>query len=310
MLTCETSMDERMSLLPVEVKNPGHRPGLLQRKKPLKAAAPNPPLAIPPQPQARPSWLFPVNLTLGEPQTTHAGPSLWQETVSSVNPVELVDELAQAYETSLHLQNTLRPLVPRTTWHQATAAAGQWIDNWPVEEMVATIMFTDIAGFTALLETHAVMEVLESLNDYFALLNRIVQQHRGDVHKFLGDGLMALFICPTDAVKAGCEIQQAVAEFNARQAAQGLWQFETRLAIATGQVVLASVGSTDRQDHTLIGRPVNLAAHLSERAAPGTVLISQSTYDGLADKNGFLTRTVPLAESEEKSTKVYETACL
>jgi class 3 adenylate cyclase len=251
-----------------------------------------------------------LNFTPSEPRTAHSLPAVWRGSVSAVNPVELVDELAQAYETSLRLQNVLRPLVPRTTWHQAADAAWQWKDNWPVEELVATIMFTDIAGFTALMETHPVKEVLDSLNNYFTLLSRIVQQHRGDVHKFLGDGLMALFICPADAVKAGYEIQRAVAEFNARKAAQGLWHFKTRLAIDTGEVTLASVGSPDRRDHTLIGRPVNQAAHLSETAAPGTVWISQSTYDKIANKNGFAPRTTPVAQSEEKPTTVCEMACL
>lgn len=131
----------------------------------------------------------------------------------------------------------------------------------------------------------------------------------GQMCKFLGDGLMALFICPADAVKAGCEIQRAVAQFNACQAAQGLWQFKTRLAIDTGEAILASVGSPDRRNHTLIGRPVNLAAHLSERATPGTVWISQNTYDRPADKNGFVPRTMSVAQSGEKPTTVYEMAC-
>jgi class 3 adenylate cyclase len=251
-----------------------------------------------------------LNCTPGESQTAHSLLAVWQESVSSVNPVELVDELAQAYEASLCLQDALRPLVPRMTWFQAADAAWQWEDNWPVEELVATIMFTDITGFTALMETHPVKEVLHSLNDYLTLLSRIVQEHRGDVHKFLGDGLMALFICPADAVRAGCEIQQTVAEFNAHQAAQGLWHFETRLAIDTGEVVLASVGSPDRRDHTLTGRPVNLAAHLSERATPGTVWISQSTYEKLADKNGFAARTTSVVKSEKEPMTIYEMTCL
>jgi class 3 adenylate cyclase len=255
---------------------------------------------------------LPVELdcTPGEPQTARSLSALWHESVSSVNLIELVDELAQAYEANLRLQDILRPLVPRMTWYQATDAVWQSKDNWLAEELIATLMFTDIAGFTALMGTHPVKEVLSSLNDYFTLLSRIVQRHRGDVHKFLGDGLMSLFICPADAVRAGCEIQRAVAEFNARQAAQGLWYFETRLAIDTGEVILASVGSHDRQDHTLIGRPVNLAAHLSERATPGTVWISQNTFAKLADKNGFAVRTMSVARREEEPMMIYEMACL
>ena len=56
----------------------------------------------------------------------HLPPAAWQQSVSTVDLVELVDELAQAYETSLRLQHILRPLVPKTTWYQATDAAWQW----------------------------------------------------------------------------------------------------------------------------------------------------------------------------------------
>ena len=249
-----------------------------------------------------------LNLSSGEPRTPDSLAAAWRDSVSAVNPVELMDELAQAYETCLCLQRVLCPLVPRTTWYQATNAAWHRIDHWPIEELVATIMFTDITGFTTLIQTHPVERVLASLNDYFALLSQIVQRHRGDVHKFLGDGLMALFICPTDAIKAGCEIQRAVAEFNAHQASRGLWCMETRLAIDTGKVVWTSVGSPDRRDQTLIGQPVNQAAHLSEKATPGTVWISQSTYDKLVDKGSFETRTTPIVLSEEMSPTVYEIA--
>lgn len=64
-----------------------------------------------------------------------------------------------------------------------------------------------------------------------------------------------------------------------------------------------------RRDHTLIGRPVNLAAHLSERATPGTVWISQNTYDRLVDKNGFVLRSMPVVQKEQEPTAVYEMAC-
>lgn len=239
----------------------------------------------------------------------HSLPDAWQASISGVNPVELVDELVQAYEGSLRLQGALCSLMPRLTWYQAAEALRQWQDDWPVAEFTTTIMFTDIASFTALMETHPVKEVLASLNGYYTLLSRIVQQHRGDVHKFLGDGLMAMFLCPADAVRAGREIQLAVAEFNAHHAARGLWQFETRLAIDTGEVVLAGVGSPDRRDYTLIGRPVNQAAHLSEEATPGSVWVSQNVYDRLADKEGFAPRTRAAARSAEGPVTVYEMAC-
>lgn len=228
------------------------------------------------QPSSRP---IKPGLTASGSCTTRSLPT------TRVNPVELVDELVQAYEASLRLQNVLRPLIPRMTWYQAADVVWQHETDWPIEELDATIMFTDIAGFSALMDTHSIKVVLGSLNDYFALLGRIVQQRRGDVHKFLGDGLMALFICPTDAVEAGCAVQQAVAELNAQRAAQGLWRFETRLAIDTGEVVVVSLGSSARRDRTVLGRPVNVAKRLQEQATPGRVWLSQATYGRLSDQS-------------------------
>ncbi len=239
-------------------------------------------------------------------RTTEYLPTVRQEDGSFISVVELLAELLQAHEAHLCLQNILRPLVPKMTWSQAADVAQQWRNEWPVEDLVATIMFTDIAGFAALMEAHPVKDVLDSLNDYFALLSRIVQRHRGDVHKFLGDGLMALFLCPADAVEAGCEMQRAVAEFNARQEARGLYRFETRLAIDTGELVLASVGSHDRRDHTLIGQPVNRAAHLTEEATPGTVWVSQHTHEKLTNRDDLAAHTTSVARSEGKAMAVYE----
>lgn len=247
---------------------------------------------------------------LDPPQTFGALSDGRAELLSTVSPLDRVNVLTQAYVAAVHLQNVLKPLVPRTTWHQATDVAGRGEGHWPIQERTCTVMFTDITSFTALVEAHPVREVLESLNDYIALLSEIVQRHRGEVHKFLGDGLMALFDDPADAVQAGCEIQRAVAEFNARQEARGLWRFETRLAIDTGEVVLASVGSPDRQDYTVIGRPVNRAAHLSERAVSGTVWISHRTYEHLSDQSGFVSRTSDVVRTRECISVVYEKACL
>ena len=145
-------------------------------------------------------------------------------------------------------------------WRNPVGIFWQQRGTWPIQELTATIMFTDIVGFTALLETYPVTRILHTLDDYFVLLSQIILRHRGCVHKFLCDGLMALFVCPTDAVKAGREIQQAVGQFNAHQAARGVWRFETRLAIDTGEVVLTTVGSSDRQDYTLLGPAVHVAS--------------------------------------------------
>ena len=215
----------------------------------------------------------------------------------NVDSLALIDELAEACENSLSRQKALRPLIPAIIWNQTLEAFDWQNDQWLIQELTATVMFTDIAGFTALMETYPVRQVLERLNVYLGMISEIVERYRGDVHKFLGDGLMVVFICPADAVKAGREIQRAVAEFNQRQEAAGLWRFETRLAIDTGDLVLADVGSHTRRDYTLIGRPVNQAAHLCDAATPGTVWVSQRAFDRLSNKHDFRLCTEPVQET-------------
>ena len=224
-----------------------------------------------------------------------------------VDSLALIDELAEACESSLSMQNALRPLIPTIIWNQPLEAFDWQNEQWPIQELTATVMFTDIAGFTALMETYPVHQVIEHLNVYLGMVSQIVERCRGDVHKFLGDGLMAIFICPADAVKAGREIQRAVAEFNDRQEAEGWARFETRLAIDTGDLVLASVGSRTRQDYTLLGRPVNQASHLCDRAAAGTVWISQRTFDRVTNKCDFRRCTESV---QEEHPVAYEMACI
>jgi class 3 adenylate cyclase len=229
------------------------------------------------------------------------GPESFDETK------ELVEDLAQAYEINLNALHSLRPLVPELIQQEIDRLIERNLSDLPYRELDASIVFIDIENSTALMKAHSVRHVVAALNTCAAMIIPIVQRNGGEVHKFLGDGYMVQFRSPADAVRAGREIQRAVAELNAHRREQGLWCFETRLAIDTGTVVLASIGTSDRYDYSLFGHPVNHAAHLSERATPGTVWISQHTYDQLPPD--LACRAAPIGRTQETSSTVYEIAC-
>lgn len=130
----------------------------------------------------------------------------------------------------------------------------------------ATVMFTDIAGFTTISEAITPEEMVETLNGYFTVLSDVLEDHGGVIAQFQGDGLLAMFNVPVAdpnhaaaAVQAALEIEKAVAA----QSFSG-HALSSRIGLATGKVVAGSVGASDRLTFTVYGDTVNLAARLEQ----------------------------------------------
>jgi class 3 adenylate cyclase len=156
----------------------------------------------------------------------------------------------------------------------------------------ATILFTDIAGFTTIAEHLAPHELVAALNEYLETVLAPIRTHGGVVNTFIGDGLFASFNMPlacdghaAAAVRAAIDIQRAVASRTFGD--QGV-ALATRIGISTGNVIGGSVGAGQRLSFTLLGDTVNLAARLEElNKRYGTcILVSQSTREACSD--GFV----------------------
>lgn len=134
------------------------------------------------------------------------------------------------------------------------------------ERREVTVLFADLFGFTALGETLSPEALVTLLNDYFGRMSRVIEQHRGQVSKFIGDGLMALFGAHqpnpwqvNDAVLAALAMQRALAEHNA---ARGGTPLRVGIGIHTGPAVAGVLGSQALVEFTVIGGTVNLAARV------------------------------------------------
>ena len=148
------------------------------------------------------------------------------------------------------------------------------------ERREATLFFSDIRGFTSWSERRRPEEVVEMLNRYLRIQAEIVHQHRGDVDKFVGDELVAVFTGEQrdrDAVAAAVAIQKALADLGAAPSAG----ISVGIGINSGLVVMGAVGSAARMDYTVIGSHVNLAARLCTAAAPGQILIAEQVAAGI-----------------------------
>ena len=192
-----------------------------------------------------------------------------------------------AYEQSRTLQMLLRPFLPHTTWREAIGIAQRGERTFPTKTRVASILRLDIEGFTEICDNHPLADVLTELNLYLERPTQIVYRYQGDINKYLGDGFLSVFDEAEDAVRAGCEIQQTVADFNQRQAVSGRICFHTRIGIDTGQVAVVNLGSAARQDRTVIGMPVNLADRLQAETPVGRVWLSQATFNQLRIQTGY-----------------------
>ena len=153
------------------------------------------------------------------------------------------------------------------------------------ESRVATVMFVDIRGFTALSSNAEASDILQMLNDYYELLVDIVFRHEGTIDKFIGDGMMVIWGAPVAhpddpkrAVSAALEIRKSLEEFNFNRISRGQPPIEVGIGINTGEVVAGYLGSSLTMSYSVIGDPVNTASRLCSVARPGEIIISEFTH--------------------------------
>ncbi len=156
----------------------------------------------------------------------------------------------------------------------------------------ASILFADIRSYTSYAEREDPAEIIELLNDYFALMFDAVASYHGTVNQMAGDGFMAIFGAPIhrddhceQAVRAALEMIELVAGFNIEQAAQNKVQIKIGIGIASGRVIAGYTGTQHRATYTCVGDTVNLASRIEShtKVVDHPILIDQYTREGLPD---------------------------
>ena len=145
-----------------------------------------------------------------------------------------------------------------------------------------TILFSDIRGFTHFSELRPPEEVVDWLNRCLGAQANLVRKHNGDVDKYIGDAVFAVFNgddMAFDAVRCAVEIHRALEKLKV----PGNDELDVGIGIVTGDVLLGSIGSDDRRDFTAIGNQVNLCSRLCAMAGPREILIADSTYQLVRD---------------------------
>ncbi len=165
------------------------------------------------------------------------------------------------------------------------SACGAQLDGGPAEEetrKVVTVVFTDVAGSTALGE-HLDAEALRRVMwRYFDAMQAALERHGGTVEKFIGDAVVAVFGVPTvheddalRAVRAACEMREALDRVNDDLAREYGVRLATRTGVNTGEVI---VGNAMTAQKLATGDAVNVAARLEQAAGEGEVLVGEETH--------------------------------
>ena len=169
------------------------------------------------------------------------------------------------------------------------------------QNRLATILYTDIAGFTSLCEKLPPDEIASLLNEYFALLTAIIKKHGGIINQFQGDAMLVTYNVPARdknhadaALLTAVEIQEALADHIFRSR----FKMPTRIGINTGKVFAGIVGGQDRLNYTVHGDAVNVAARLENlnKEYNTSILVSKATKLLLGDNIKEQIRLTPMGK--------------
>jgi adenylate cyclase len=145
----------------------------------------------------------------------------------------------------------------------------------------ASILFTDVRGFTAVAETREPEAIVDALNEYFVIATTVIVEQGGYVDKYIGDAVLGVFGVPEPlhdhalhAVKAAVTMQNRLR----RRARTSRNPFLDKIGIGinSGLVLSGNVGSNEKLEYTVIGDCVNLASRLNALAEAGEIVISDS----------------------------------
>ena len=159
----------------------------------------------------------------------------------------------------------------------------------PVQEADVTVLFADMAGFTASSEELSPKQIMILLNHYFGQMTDVVFENEGTLDKYIGDCLMAVFGAPLPqpdharrAALTALRIREVVRSMDEKRITGQKVEF--RIGMSSGKVVAGDVGSSRRREWTVLGATVNLASRMENLAQAGQIVLTAQTRALLEDE--------------------------
>lgn len=157
------------------------------------------------------------------------------------------------------------------------------------EKVRATMLMSDLRGFSTISENLSPEHVVDVLNIYLGNMADVISEYQGIINEFIGDAIFAIFGAPIAqeddadrAVACAIAMQMAMTEVNQELAQRGFPRLEMGIGINTGEVVVGNIGSLKRLKYGVVGSHVNLTSRIETYTVGGQVLISENTLHDLS----------------------------
>lgn len=182
------------------------------------------------------------------------------------------------------------------------------------DRRIVTALFSDIRQFTTLSETMPPDRLVAILNEYFNEMAHIIFQYQGSLDKYIGDALIAVFGSlielenpARNAVQCAVEMMKLMPILNRKwEEKYDGFRMDVGIGINTGDVFLGNIGSMERMEFTVIGDAVNVASRFSDRAAPGQILLTQSSAELFGDPDTLNELDTMTVKGKTEGLRVYE----
>jgi class 3 adenylate cyclase len=208
-----------------------------------------------------------------------------------------LEELSSVFNEMIVSLGEKLALLPYVSRFTAEAVRRSRDDpNWlHGAEREVTVLFADLRGFTRWCEAREAPLLVRELNRLLAVQADVVVSAGGDVDKFIGDAIMAVFLDDEKSAQRTFDCaRQLIARIRCETEREN-WPLALGVGIHRGQAVVGSIGSPTRRDFTAIGHTVNLASRLCDRAGRWQILVSESFYKQLpAGTRALFEQTEPM----------------
>ena len=230
----------------------------------------------------------------------------------AIENARLFDEVAESREAEKSVRQMFQKYVPADVVREVLKMK----DGGRLSaKLTATVLFSDIRGFTSISEKLAPEHVVGFLNDYLQRMVDIVFDEGGIVDKFIGDSVMAVFGAPVPkpddavrAVRAALRMIEEVTRFNEQQRRRRGVEVDVGVGLHTGPLIAGNIGSDRKMEYTVIGDTVNVANRVESlnQKMRTNVLITQQCYE--ATGKVFAVRELPRMQvkGREHPLQVYE----
>ncbi len=179
----------------------------------------------------------------------------------------------------------------------------------------ATVLFSDIRGFTTLSESMRPKDLIEFLNSYLTRMTNIILETKGTLDKYIGDAIVAFWGMPIDlpdhalnACRASLMMIDSLKAFNDEQVKLGNKPVDIGIGINTGNITVGNIGSEKKRNYTAIGGNVEMAEDLEDenKFYQTSIIISQFTYEKVKERAVVRELDSIYVKGDDKPIKIYE----